>query len=112
MISRGKADRGKFVYSFSEPKNGKFNPDKIHSIHYNDPQQQCILLSGYVNADMVKDYSGHREKYAAKRTLGLAKAVAECDAFLVDPEVSFKWNIFFLEFLHINFFLSTTEIRL
>lgn len=37
---------------------------------------------------MIKDYAGNRNRYSAKRTRGLANAVAKCDEFLSNPEVS------------------------
>lgn len=54
-----------------------------------------------LNTDFIRNYFEYREKYAAKRTSGLANAVARCDEFLVDPVVRIQ-AFSFLVLLLIN----------
>lgn len=65
-----------------------------------------IFLSGFIDANdtLIKNYPEFRDKYSAKRTRGLANAVAKCDEFLADPIVSFGKHIF--SFLFSYKFLS------
>lgn len=53
---------------------------------------------------MIKDYAANHKKYSAKRTRGLANAVAKCGEFLNDPEVSVYAHIFSYFFIQIRFY--------
>lgn len=59
--------------------------------------------SGYIDSNMIKNYEEHRTKYSVKRTRGLANAVARCDEFLSDPQVSFGYIFSVLYFLFFTF---------
>lgn len=57
-------------------------------MHFNILIHYVEISSGFVNIDMVKDYHSNRERYAAKKTRGLANAVIACDEYLANPDVS------------------------